>query len=477
MSQKSCDFPLSIEQQQILYPYGIEHGTSDYTVGIVTKFHGLLNQEAFTFALREVVDCNEILKATVKEENGKLMSCVSSSFDSIYSTRDYSNLKLNDSALTAHAHKLFILKMNKAFNLKKGPLLKLILLKYSSDLHVLLLSVHHIIFDGRSVQIFFHNIADLYNLALEQKASSLKFLSQCTYRDFVEKQNKPEYRTSINLSLDYWKSHLAGLSSLELPTDKPRNGKEPAIKLYRFSFAPTMISQFTGFADAYNVTVFNLILSSFGLLLSLYSGQNDFTVGVPLHGRTQEEVKETIGLFVKILPIRISLDKTKSFINLAHQTQLTVRQAHNYHQVPLLQLIHELNLDMMGNKEPLYQTSLNFQNTSVSFYNFQGLECKTLDVGGGQLPLDIDVEIYPNTGIYNPDSEYVIDSYAAYLKYDSNLYTLSTIKNFVYNWQELLNEVLAAPNKQVEELMANMKVIKHCVLGMISSANKKKIFN
>ena len=458
MQQNSKDFPLSIEQQQLLFPHHLHHNTPGYTIGIAIKLDGLLNQDAFIQALQEIVVRHELLRTTILKKNGNLYSNISHSFNSIYSTMDYSELKLNNSSLIDHAVKLFRLEMNKSFNLKKGPLIKLIFLKYSPHIHALIISGHHIIFDGWSGKIFFKELADVYNAFLENKTTPLMPLKY-TYRDFVEKQNEQVYKNSMSASFNYWKSKLAGLSLFEFPTDKPRKNRDPIIKTYQFLFPSDIILQFNRFTVKHNVSPFVLILSTFGLLLYHYSEQDNFTIGVPFHGRTQLEIENLIGLFMKILPIKMSIDKNKSFLDLAYSTTKTVLEAHIHHQVSLAQLIYELNLEKTSNREPLYQVSLNFQNSFSTSYNFKRLECKTLELEAGQLLTDIDVEIYPYTNTYNTKTIF-IDSYISFLKYDSNLYNIESIKDLTINWQELLRNILKSPDKLVSELMSNIKAIK-----------------
>lgn len=114
-------------------------------------------------SFQEIMQRHEILRTVVVQEDGELFSKVLAVSDDSWSLIDYSNLKLSDHVLITHAVEMFKNEISKSFNLEVGPLIKFTMLKYSPTTHIVLLTMHHIVFDGWSFGVFFQELSDIYN--------------------------------------------------------------------------------------------------------------------------------------------------------------------------------------------------------------------------------------------------------------------------------------------------------------------------
>src|SRR5262249_20832554 len=108
------------------------------------------------------------------------------------------------------------------FDLENGPLFEPLLIRLAPDDHVLLLRVHHIVFDGWSEAVLFGELSELYEAHVERRAPALPPLAM-RYGDHAAWQRDQIRGAVLDRLVAYWKRRLAGAPTvLDLPTDRPR---------------------------------------------------------------------------------------------------------------------------------------------------------------------------------------------------------------------------------------------------------------
>src|SRR5262249_18622029 len=134
-----------------------------------------------------------------------------------------------ESEREAEAQRLGIVEARKSFDLSQGPLLRAKLLRLSDDEHILLLTLHHIVFDGWSMGVFYRELSVLYEAFSNGRASPLLDLP-IQYADFALWQRQWLQGEVLERQLSYWKKQLEGIPTvIKLPTDRPR----PAVQSYK----------------------------------------------------------------------------------------------------------------------------------------------------------------------------------------------------------------------------------------------------
>jgi hypothetical protein len=186
------------------------------------------------------------------------------------------------------------------FDLARGPLLRVMLIKLAQEEHLLAASMHHIISDEWSTGVFLAELAWFYSGYVNRTPVELPPL-RVQYADYAVWQQERLSGERLERLRIYWRSHLEGAPAhLELPLDRPRpaqpsfRGGDIALRL-----TPQMSEDLKRLARSARATSFMLLLSAFQLLLSRWSGQEQVVTGVPVANRTESEMEALIGFFVK----------------------------------------------------------------------------------------------------------------------------------------------------------------------------------
>ncbi|UJT96764.1 condensation domain-containing protein [Pseudomonas aeruginosa] len=204
------------------------------------------------------------------------------------------------------------------FDLCEGPLLRVRLIRLGEERHVLLLTLHHIVSDGWSMNVLIEEFSRFYSAYATGAEPGLPALP-IQYADYALWQRSWLEAGEQERQLEYWMARLGGGQSvLELPTDRQR----PALPSYRGARHELQLPQALGrqlqaLAQREGTTLFMLLLASFQALLHRYSGQDEIRVGVPVANRNRVETERLIGFFVNTQVLRADLDAQMPFLDLA----------------------------------------------------------------------------------------------------------------------------------------------------------------
>ena len=253
------------------------------------------------------------------------------------------------------------------FDLTKDLLIRSILIKTNAREFVFGLSIHHIVFDGWSMNIFLQELQQVYRSYLHEETVELPELS-IQYLDYAVWQNT-ESNTSIELEkLDYWKSHLAGHKNLMLPLDyqRPKMASGNGKVVYK-RIEDRLKNQLINFSQSQEGTLFTSLLSAVYILLNKYSGQDDICIGIPVTNREQEGVDQLIGFFVNTIVSRIQLDSQDSLQNIFKKVQQEIINAQDHQSVPLDQVVEALQPTREVGITPIFQVMVNYLQLENSF--------------------------------------------------------------------------------------------------------------
>ena len=289
-------FPLSFSQQRLWLLEQLDPGNASYSIPWALRLTGTLHAEALEKSLNEIVRRHEALRSTFREVNGEPVQVVTETVTIPLVLSDLTGGPAGERESAA----LGIVKdeARLPLDLQKGPLLRARLIRLDPGEHILLLTLHHIIFDGWSRSVFARELAALYGMFQSGKLSPLPALS-LQYADYVVWQRNRLKGKVLQRQLDYWKQQLSGApASLNLPTDRPR----PAVQSYRGSSYPVSLAsenldRVRVFAREHGASLFMVLLAAFQSVLARYSGDEDILVGTPIANRTQAKTEELIGLF------------------------------------------------------------------------------------------------------------------------------------------------------------------------------------
>jgi hypothetical protein len=220
-------FPTSFAQQRLWFIDQFEPGNPFYNLPAAVLLKGRLNVVVLELSFKEIVRRHEALRTTFATVDGQPVQVVGQKFNFGLQVLDLQQLA--ETEREEKVKQLAAEEANKPFDLTKGPLLRASLLQVDAEEYVLLLTLHHIIFDGWSIGVFLQELAALYEAFSIGKPSPLPELS-IQYADFAIWQREWLAGDRLQTQLNYWKKQLSGAPPLlELPADRPR----PPAQTYR----------------------------------------------------------------------------------------------------------------------------------------------------------------------------------------------------------------------------------------------------
>src|SRR6185369_8372541 len=431
---------LSFAQQRLWFINQMEPGNTFYNVPMAKRLVGVLNVEALERAVCELVRRHESLRTSFSVRNGEPLQVIGEAGE--WRTAKIDLRALPPEEREAVVQELAGLEWHERFDLSTGPLFRAKLLQVDEAEHVLLLTMHHIISDGWSLDILFRELALLYNAYSAGQASPLPEL-EVQYADYAAWQREYLQGEVLAEQLSYWKDRLQGAPAvLELPTDHAR----PAVQSYRgeveqFELPAELSQELQQLAQRENVTMFMIMLAAFQVLLSRYSGQKEVVVGTPIAGRTRAEVEPLIGFFVNTLALRADLSGGPSFRELLKQVRETCLGAYAHQDIPFEKLVEELQPQRSLSHQPLFQVMFQLQNGSREPLALEGLTVRGVGQQGETAKFDLRLSlVQTDRGL------------SGGVQYSTALFERESIKRMVQHFEQLLESIVAAVQQPVQQL-------------------------
>jgi amino acid adenylation domain-containing protein len=430
--------PLSFGQQRMWFLDQLEPGNPFYNGSVAMRLTGRLDIAALERTLSEIARRHEALRTVFAIVEGQPRQIV---MPAAALPLDVVELRRAPRAeQEAEARRRALEEAQRPFNLTLGPLLRAALLRFDEEAHALLLTTHHIIFDGWSAETLIKEMAEIYKAYVNGCESPLDELP-IQYSDYACWQREWLTGAALEAQVAYWRAQLAGAPpALELPTDRPRltvqsfrGGQEKFTVPRRTAEGLKALSLRSG------ATLFMTLLAAWQVALSRYTRQTDICIGVPISGRTRAEVEGLIGFFVNTLVVRTNLNDSPTFTEALRRVKETCLGAYEHQDMPFEKLVEELRPERRLTHSPLFQ---------VMFGLHSGMPAPAL------AGLQIDIErTYNKTARFDlylsmEDGEELKGA----IEYSADLYDASTIRNMTGHIQTLLTAIVDAPERKITEL-------------------------
>lgn len=343
---------LSFAQQRLWFLEQFQLG-SVYNIPVAYRLKGSLNVTALERSLGEVIRRHESLRTTFRSVDGEPSQAIA---PDITLPLTVIKLQVPPDQREAEAQRKAIEEAQQPLDLAQGPLLRVKLLRLTEEEHVLLLTMHHIVSDGWSLEVFLRELTLLYKAFSTNQPSPLPELP-IQYADFAHWQRQWLQGEVLESQLDYWKQQLgSGIPILQLPTDHPR----PPVQTYRgavqrLMLPKTLSEALKALSQRSGATLFMTLLTAFKILLYRYSGQEDIIIGSPTAGRNQVETEGMIGFFVNTVVMRTDLGGNPSFRELLVRVREVSLGTYAHQDLPFEKLVEELQPERDRSRSPLFQ--------------------------------------------------------------------------------------------------------------------------
>jgi len=433
--------PLSFAQQALWFLDRLDPGRATFNVSAAVRIAGPLDLGALGRAFAEIVRRHESLRTTFAAVDGRPAQVVAEAGGSFLESEDLRALPPGDRE--AEARRLAAEEVRRPFDLEAGPLVRARAIRLDEGEAVVLLSMHHIVTDGWSFGVAAGELARIYEAFRGGLPSPLPELP-IRASDFARWQRAWLQGPVLDRLLAYWTGRLAGLSPLELPTDRPR----PAIRRGRgaaefFELGEGLSRSLLGLGLREGVTPFMALLAGFQALLHRLSGQDDIAVGSPIANRNRAETEGLIGYFVNMLVLRGDLAGDPSFRDLLRRTRDVALGAFEHQDLPFDRVVEALHPGRDLSRTPLFQAMFVLQNNQLPDVGRDDLALSGFEIaeGSGTAKFDLTLALVEAKG-----------NLAGSLEYDTDLFDAATIGRMIDRFRRLLEAAVADPEIRLSDL-------------------------
>jgi amino acid adenylation domain-containing protein len=429
-------FPLSQGQQALWFLNRLAPESSAYNISRALSIKGELNVGALQRALQMLVDRHPALRTSFIASQAELFQQVRD--------QEQADFVIEDASAWSETQlkRRLTEESSCTFSLETGPLFRVRLFTKSSEEYILFLVMHHIISDQWSTAVLTSELNDLYQAELDNKSSALAPPS-LQYADYVRWETEMLSGPEGERLWSYWQKQLAGeLPTLNLPTDRIR----PLVQTHegatlQFELSAEMTERLRSLSQSLMATPYMVLMAAFELLLHRHTGQSDLFVGSPTAGRRWAEITDTVGYFVNPVVIRGDLSQDQTFKQFLEHVRQTVLDAFEHQAYPFPLLVERLQPERSLSREPIFQAFFIFDNEPAAAPQLPGVTISSLDIDTQAVQFDLELRL--------TDMGHGLKGTFAY---STDLFEKSTISRMLVHFQNLLESLLADPERRLSEV-------------------------
>ncbi|NET72875.1 MAG: hypothetical protein F6K62_18665 [Sphaerospermopsis sp. SIO1G2] len=431
--------PLSFAQQRLWVLSQLSEASTNYNMPMALQIEGDLNIDALYSSFAYLFDRHQSLRMYFPSVNGEPEIAILNIEEiQIFNIQNCQNLVANydqiQDLINTHAQTIF--------NLNTGPLFIVKLLKVSDCQFVLLMNMHHIISDGWSMGVLMRELWQTYITFNQGENPNLPPLP-IQYTDYAAWQRNWLQGEVLDKQINYWQHQLNDAPPLlSLPTDYSRPPEQSFQgDRYTLSLSPELTTAVKSFSQQQGVSLFMTLLTTFNIILSRYSRQNDLCIGSPIANRSYSQIEGLIGFFVNTLVLRNQINWQVSFIDLLQTTRQTCLDAYAHQDIPFEVLVEKLQPERSLSYNPLFQVMFALENNEHSAANIPGLNIEILGVKSAISKFDLSLLVMEENHQLTFAWEYATD-----------LFNRTTIQNIATHFQVLLTAILDHPQQPIYSL-------------------------
>lgn len=244
-----------------------------------------------------------------------------------------------------------------SFDLEEGGLFKAYLKMVDHNNYILVLSAHHIIVDGWSLEILFKDLDNFYSTPQDEK-----IVRDYSYLDYSLSQREWSKNGAMQAGLSYWLKKLDKLPSIhKLKLKNERNPSwDSSGKLISQTLSRISTEYLNETSRKLNVSRFCVFYGALSLYLSRASNADIVPIGVPMANRSHGEFSETVGMFVNPVVLATSTGTVNNFEEFVAIADRDVKDALSFQDIPFELIVSNLNIEKEKGASPLFQIWLNW---------------------------------------------------------------------------------------------------------------------
>ncbi|MFF2076049.1 amino acid adenylation domain-containing protein [Kitasatospora sp. NPDC058162] len=428
------ELPMSFGQQRLWFLQDFTEGSTEYHAALGLRLTGPLDAAALRGAVDDLVARHDALRTTFDVADGRPVQIV------------HPELRPEWREATAEdeeqLRRLAREELTRPYDLRGGPLVRVLLVRLGAEEHVCVLGMHHIVTDGWSMGVAAGELGALYSARAEGRTADLPEVP-VQYPDFAAWQHQRLADGGVVAEqLDWWRERLDGITPLELPTDRPRPAvRSSAGAVHGFEVPADTLDGLKRLARHSGATLFMALTAAVQTVFARYTGQQDIAVGTASAGRAHGGLDQLIGFLVNTVVLRSRIEPDASFAELLRQVRGTVLDAFAHEDVPFERLVEAVQPERDTSRTPLVQAMVVLQNTASPHPDLAGLRVGEYAMERDTALSDLTVEFEESGG-----------GLRALVEYSTELFDASTVERFGEHLNVLLRAAVAGPELPVSAL-------------------------
>ncbi|MEV7835687.1 amino acid adenylation domain-containing protein [Streptomyces albidoflavus] len=425
---------MSYGQQRLWFLEDFDPGGADYHSALPLRITGRLDTGALRAAVGDLTARHEALRTTFGQRDGVGVQVVHDRLDAEWVTADAGD--------EATARKTVLAELARPYDLREGPLVRVLLVRLSDDEHLCVLGMHHIVTDGWSMGVVARELGALYTARLRGGPHDLPEVT-VQYADFAAWQRgRLEDGGQLDEQLTWWREQLKGIAPLELPTDRPRPAvRDSAGAVRRFTVPAATTAGLRALARQRGASLFMALTAAVKAVLARWSGQRDIALGTSAAARGHKDLEQVVGFLVNTVVLRTDVAPELAFGELLDRVKDTVLDAFAHEDVPFDKLVEALQPERDTSRTPLVQAMVALQDTPADTLALPGAAVSPYPLERDASLFDLTFEFTERDGVLH-----------GLVEYDTDLFDADTVDRLSGHLCVLLDGAVADPARPVAAL-------------------------
>ena len=434
--------PLTLMQERIRFIEDMQPGRTVYNAPSGHRLRGAIDLQAFDRAFQSIVERQPALRsAIVSSPQGHVQINVDLPAFSLLPLEDLSHIPAHEQE--AVLQERFAALADQPFALGLAPLFKARLFRLGAEHHALFFMTHHVIWDGWSFDLLYDEMHANYQALVNGKPSPLPPLA-LTYGDFAEWHARWLESDELKEQLAYWQKAFRDQPVRTPLTDLARLPgalREGATESMHIPAATA--DRVREVAKRTGSTLSIVALSVYAVMMSQLLHEPAPTIGLPVRGRPTPELDPIMGFFNNMLPVRLPVDTSLSWIDWIGRVRANVVAAFAHQDVPFERIAHALEAEQPGVHAQLYQCMFSFQDTRDRPTRWGPLAHERVHVRHRGATEDLNLWLVE-----------IPSGIEGGIQYDTHLYLPETAQALHQRFAALLEAVANSPEATVAQLIA-----------------------
>jgi amino acid adenylation domain-containing protein len=432
--------PMSFQQERLWFMHQLRPDSVAYNSPSLFRLTGRLTTSALEQAIGELRRRHESLRTAFALVEGRPAQIIVPAEPFALTIIDLEG-QMEKEVLS---HQLLTEESWRPFDIARGALMRIVIVRLDQINHLMLLAMHHIISDAWSMTVLFREMAALFEWFAEGAQSH--FLEPVIqYADYAYWQRQWLQGESFRAHLKYWRGQLGGKDlGLHLPSDRPR----PEIQTHRGASHPVVVPthlsrQIAALSHREGATPFMTLLAVYQILLHAYSGRDLIAVGTAIANRRRPETEALIGFLVNTMVLCADMSGDPTFLEALHRVREMTLEAFAHQDLPFDKLVEELRPERSLGGTPLVQVGFALQNVPIQVLPLRDLSLVPLEVENETAKFDLTLVFWEHQ-----------NQFSGFIEYSTDLFDASTVEQMEGCFLKLLESAVTNPEKRLSELLS-----------------------